>query len=137
MAIKKASRHRGGDNWTFLSNHAHVLLAISGDPELRLRDVAEKVGITERAVQGIVADLVDAGYLTRVRSGRRNRYQVHTQHVLRHAMLSHQNVTGLLALASDPHRSGEKPAETKKRPQTPRRKRTAPTTRAKAREPRP
>src|SRR5207247_1242308 len=62
--------------WTFLTNHAQVLLCLSGDPEIRLRDVAERVGITERACQRIVADLVATGYVTASRVGRRNHYTV-------------------------------------------------------------
>ncbi len=70
--------------WTFLTNHAHVLLCVSQDPGTRLRDVAERVGITERAAQRIVADLVNAGYLERHREGRRNRYELHGDLPLRH-----------------------------------------------------
>ena len=70
--------------WTFLTNHAHVLLALTRDPEARLRDVAQLVGITERAAQRIVAELEEAGYLTRTRDGRRNRYEVHPDVPLRH-----------------------------------------------------
>lgn len=62
--------------WTFLSHHAHVFLCIARDPDTRLREVAVEVGITERAVQAIVNDLVDDGYLTRERVGRRNHYEV-------------------------------------------------------------
>lgn len=70
--------------WTFLTNHAHVLVALARDPDIRLRDVAILVGITERSVQSIVADLEAAGYLQRVRLGRRNRYQVDPTGPLRH-----------------------------------------------------
>ncbi len=70
--------------WTFLTNHAHVLLCVARDPELRHRDLAEKVGITERAAQRIVADLVEAGYLESTREGRRNRYTVHPDLQMRH-----------------------------------------------------
>jgi predicted transcriptional regulator of viral defense system len=71
-------------DWTFLTNHAHVLLCITRDPAIRLRDVAEAVGITERAAQRIVAELEEGGYLTRTRDGRRNRYDVHPDVPLRH-----------------------------------------------------
>ena len=71
-------------DWTFLTNHAHVLLCVSRDPEARLRDVADAVGITERAAQRIVAELEEGGYLTRSREGRRNRYEVHADVPLRH-----------------------------------------------------
>ncbi|MFR9751795.1 helix-turn-helix transcriptional regulator [Nocardia sp. 004] len=73
-----------GDHWTFLTNHARVLLRIADDPDVRLRDVATGVGITERAVQLIVADLEAAGYLTRTRVGRRNRYTIDPTVALRH-----------------------------------------------------
>lgn len=84
--------------WTFLSNHAHVLLVIARDPEVRLRDVADRVGITERAVQRIVADLEEGGYLTRERTGRRNRYELHPDLPLRHPIESHRAIGDLLAL---------------------------------------
>ena len=70
--------------WTFLTNHAHVLIALARDPETRLRDVALLVGITERSVQSIVADLEGAGYVRRLRVGRRNRYEVDPGVPLRH-----------------------------------------------------
>jgi hypothetical protein len=72
--------------WTFLTNHAHVLVAIARDPTARLRDVAEQVGITERAAHGIVSDLVAQGYLARERVGRRNRYEVNERLPLRHPL---------------------------------------------------
>jgi hypothetical protein len=72
--------------WTFLTNHAHVLLCIARDPDIRLRDVADFVGITERAAQRIVTELVDAGYLERAREGRRNRYRLNPDVPLRHPL---------------------------------------------------
>jgi hypothetical protein len=75
----------------------HVLLCIARDPSIRLRDVALLVGITERAAQSIVADLVDAGYLTRARIGRRNHYDVHAELPLRHPLEHDQTVGTLLA----------------------------------------
>ncbi len=84
--------------WTFLSNHGHVLLYLSQNPEARLRDVAEAVGVTERAVQKIVADLEQAGYLERSREGRRNHYAIDPERPLRHPIESHQAVRALLAL---------------------------------------
>ncbi|MGL4550991.1 MAG: helix-turn-helix transcriptional regulator [Gemmataceae bacterium] len=89
-------------DWTFLSNHAHVLLVIARDPEVRLRDVADRVGITERAVQRIVADLVEGGFLTRERAGRRNRYQLHPTLPLRHPIESHRTVGDLMGLILNP-----------------------------------
>jgi DNA-binding MarR family transcriptional regulator len=82
--------------WTFLTNHAHVLLCLVGDPELRLRDLAEHVGITERATQRIVAELADGGYLERTRVGRRNVYTVHLGLPLRHPLERAHTVGELL-----------------------------------------
>jgi DNA-binding IclR family transcriptional regulator len=62
--------------WTFLTNHAQVLVCIANDPEVRLREIAERIGITERAVHRIVVELADAGYVTRERNGRRNQYTI-------------------------------------------------------------
>jgi DNA-binding IclR family transcriptional regulator len=76
--------------WHFLTSHTQVLLCLQADPEMRLRDVSAKVGITERAAQRIVTDLVDAGYVTRERVGRRNRYTVNGELPMRHrAQLEH------------------------------------------------
>lgn len=72
--------------WTFLTNHAHVLVCLSENRELRIRDMAERVGITERATQRIVAELVEAGYLEKSREGRRNRYRVNLDAPLRHPL---------------------------------------------------
>jgi DNA-binding transcriptional ArsR family regulator len=63
-------------DWSFLTNHARVLLCIAHDPGVRLRDIAGRVGITERTAYGIVTDLTDAGYVVKERDGRRNRYQI-------------------------------------------------------------
>ena len=83
-------------SWTFLTNHAHVLIAISRDPELRQRDIAHAVGITIGAVQKIVAELEAGGYLTRQRVGRRNRYDVTAAHPLRHPLEATHTVDQLL-----------------------------------------
>ncbi|HEX3148512.1 MAG TPA: helix-turn-helix domain-containing protein [Gemmataceae bacterium] len=83
-------------SWTFLSNHAHVLICIAGEPEIRMRDVALRIGITERAVQRIVAELEDGGYLTITREGRRNRYEVHSDLPMRHAIEGHRMVSHLI-----------------------------------------
>ncbi|MFA9270169.1 MAG: helix-turn-helix transcriptional regulator [Baekduiaceae bacterium] len=82
-------------SWTFLTNHAHVLLCIARDPETRLRDVAVAVGITERAAQRIVGELEEAGYLERRREGRRNVYELRDDRPLRHP-LEEQHVIGEL-----------------------------------------
>lgn len=88
--------------WTFLTNHSHVLLCIAADPGTRGRDIAERVGITERAAQSIIADLVEAGYLTRERVGRRNHYQIHPDLPLRHPMEQDHQVAELLGLVQLP-----------------------------------
>ncbi len=85
-------------SWTFLTNHAHVLICIAQDPESRLRDIAERVGITERSTQSIVADLVDGGYLVRSRVGRRNHYEVHTDLPFRHPVEQDHQVSSLIDL---------------------------------------
>jgi DNA-binding MarR family transcriptional regulator len=87
-----------GPRWTFLTNHSHVLLCLAKDSEARLRDVAQAVGITERAVQRIISELEEAGYLTRERDGRRNRYRVLSHLPLRHPLEAHRKVAALLAL---------------------------------------
>jgi len=86
-----------GQTWTFLTNHAHVLIVITEDPDVRVRDIAEQVGITERAAQTILADLEGAGYLERHRVGRRNRYSVHSKRPLRHPMEAGRRFDELLA----------------------------------------
>jgi len=88
--------------WTFLTNHAHVLLCIARDPAVRLRDVAARVGITERAVQRIVTDLEAGGYLTVSKEGRRNRYLLHPEQPLRHPLERHRTVKALIDLVLGP-----------------------------------
>lgn len=90
-----------GPNWTFLTNHARVLFCLTEGADLRLREVAERIGITERAVQRIVTDLEEAGIVTRSREGRRNRYEVNRAERLRHPNEAHCTVGDLLALAQD------------------------------------
>jgi predicted transcriptional regulator len=98
MPNRALARDPSEPAWTFLTNHSHVLLCLAREPELRLRDVAERVGITERAVQRIVSELEDAGYITRSRNGRRNLYEVHPDRPLRHPIESHRDVSALLDL---------------------------------------
>ena len=96
----------GAVGWTFLTNHAHVLITITGDPQSTLREVSARVGITERATQKIVADLESAGYLTRARHGRRNTYTVATGRPFRHPLEAGHAIDELLTiLASTPHPS--------------------------------
>ncbi|MCX6390295.1 MAG: winged helix-turn-helix domain-containing protein [Solirubrobacterales bacterium] len=87
-------------SWTFLTNHAHVLLCIANDSNVRLRDIAERVGITERAAQRIVGELVEAGYVDRVREGRRNSYRLNAERPLRHPLEEDHAVGEVLAVLS-------------------------------------
>ncbi|MFA9477530.1 helix-turn-helix transcriptional regulator [Phycisphaerales bacterium AB-hyl4] len=96
-------------NWTFLTNHSHVLICLAADPEARLRDVAAQVGITERAVQKIVADLEEAAVLSRERHGRRNHYRIHTQQSLRHPIEAHRTVQDLLRMVAPGRRQADRP----------------------------
>lgn len=85
-------------DWTFLTNHAHVLLCIARDPDIRLRDIAVGVGITERAAQKIVHDLADDGYVEVTRVGRRNQYRLLPGGRFRHPLEAEREVADLLDL---------------------------------------
>lgn len=87
--------------WTFLTNHARVLILVARSPSIRLRDVAQEIGITERAAQLIVGDLEEAGYLTRTRVGRRNTYTVNPDRPFRHPSEADHDVRDLLTLFTD------------------------------------
>ena len=87
-----------GPAWTFLSNHAHVLICLAEDPQLPLRDVAQRVGITERSVQRIVSELEAGGYLVRSREGRCNRYTLRRTQPLRHPIEMHRRVGDLIEM---------------------------------------
>ena len=90
-------------SWTFLTNHAHVLLTIAAEPEIRIRDIASEVGVTERAAHRIVADLEEAGYLKVTKVGRRNEYVVLRDLPLRHPAERHHRIGELLkVLAHEP-----------------------------------
>jgi DNA-binding MarR family transcriptional regulator len=91
-------------SWTFLTNHAHVLLCISRDPQARIRDLAERVGITERAVQRIIVELEEGGYVVRDKEGRRNVYRVRGNLPLRHPVERRNKVSALLALVVEDER---------------------------------
>src|SRR5689334_21564521 len=87
--------------WTFVTNNAQVLLCLAATPDIRLRDVAERVGITERSAQRILAKLVAAGYVAPVREGRRNRYTIDREHAMRHtAQVGHEIGALLEALSA-------------------------------------
>jgi hypothetical protein len=85
-------------NWTFLTNHARVLLCIAHDPGVRLRDLAASLGITERSAYGIVTDLAEAGYVIKQRNGRRNRYQIQAHLPLPEPSSQERTVGDVLAL---------------------------------------
>jgi hypothetical protein len=87
-----------GGTWTLLTGHGHVLVEIARNPKARTRDIAPVVGLTERTVQVIVADLEAAGYLTRTRDGRRNRYTVNSDSLFRHPAQDGHRVGPFLAL---------------------------------------
>lgn len=84
--------------WTFLTNHARILLCVARDPGVRHRDLADRIGITERAAQRIVADLVEAGYLDVTREGRRNHYRLHPELPMRHLHEHDHQVGEILAV---------------------------------------
>jgi DeoR/GlpR family transcriptional regulator of sugar metabolism len=91
----------GAAAWTFLTNHAHVLLLLAQNPDRVLREVAQAVGITERAVQRIVAELEESGYLHRHKEGRKNVYAIDLQKPLRHPIESHCTIGMLIAMISE------------------------------------
>ena len=91
---------KSGSHWTLLSNHGHVLVCLANDPHMRLRDVAEQVGITERAVQRIILDLEQADMLSREREGRRNHYRINARQPLRHPLEQHHTVGELIEAVS-------------------------------------
>ena len=95
--------------WDFLTNHAHVLTCIAEDPGIRLRDIAVKVGITERAAHRILSELVEEGYVRRERHGRRNRYTIVVDLRMRHPLVQHREIGELLEILTRP--KGDKPAE--------------------------
>ena len=85
--------------WTFLSNHGHILLCVARDPNIRVREIAQAVGITERAVQRILGELEEAGVISRRRQGRRTHYEIDGELPLRHPIEAHHSVDELLRLA--------------------------------------
>jgi DNA-binding IclR family transcriptional regulator len=86
--------------WTFLTNHAHVLLSLAANPDATLREVAEQVGITERAAHRIVGELESEGALTRTRDGRRNHYEIRRDFALRHPLEQHCSVGQLVEMVA-------------------------------------
>ncbi|HEX3655119.1 MAG TPA: MarR family transcriptional regulator [Pirellulales bacterium] len=98
-------------DWSFLSNHTHVLHCISCWPDIRIRDIAVKVGITERAVQRILVELERTGYLKRQRVGRQNHYRLETGVHLRHPLERHVEIGWLLAVLQSANAAGEMSAQ--------------------------
>ena len=103
---KKITPPASSVSWTFLTNHSHVLLCLAADDSLRVRDLAEKVGVTERAVLKILGELEAGGVIEREREGRRNRYRVQYCTRLRHDLEAHRTVGDLVAAV---HGSSRKP----------------------------
>jgi DNA-binding MarR family transcriptional regulator len=99
IVVDHLSSDRSAPGWQFVTNHTQVLLCIARDPEIRLRDIADDIGITLGSAQRILADLVEGGYVKRERQGRRNRYVInHDTPMLRHAAQDGHNIGGLLDL---------------------------------------
>ena len=91
-------------SWAFLSNHAYLLLCIARDPSIRISEIADQVGIGERAAQKIIGDLVADGYITRTRDGRRNRYTINREAQLRHPLLGDRQIGPLVDALLDSHK---------------------------------
>jgi len=105
-----------GGSWTLLTGHGHVLVEIARNPDARIRDISVAVGLTERTVQAIVADLEAAGYLTRTRTGRRSQYTVHHDSLFRHSAQDGHRVgpfLTLLAADGENTRSTPKPQDSR------------------------
>lgn len=103
--MNSGSKQKGGavevtptHGWDFLTNHAHVLLCVARDPNIRLRDLADDIGITERAAHRILSELVDEGYVLREKEGRRNRYEVMPDRPLPHPLVDQREVGDLLGV---------------------------------------
>ncbi len=97
-----SQQERAAGAWTFLSNHGHVLLCVAAGPNQTLPAIAERVGITSRAVQLILTDLINGGYVERVKIGRRNHYHIHPDGQLRHPLESHHSIADLIAALGPP-----------------------------------
>lgn len=102
-SAERTSSARSPRRWTFLSNHAHVLVCLQLDPQARIRDLAGRVGITERAVQSILADLQGEGLVERHKNGRRNSYVLHLHQPLRHPIEAHREVRELVEMVLHGH----------------------------------
>lgn len=96
---------RSAPDWAFLTNHARVLICIAHDPGIRLRDIGEQLGITERAAHRIIAELAAAGYISRERNGRRNHYTINVHLPLPDAIAREQSIGELLTILTTTHGS--------------------------------
>jgi biotin operon repressor len=97
-ADQSPATSNGGGRWTFLTNHSHVLIVLAQSPTMVLRQVAARIGITERAVQRIIAELHDAGFIEIEKVGRRNQYRIVARKSLRHPIESHHTIGDLIAM---------------------------------------
>ena len=95
--VTKSASIEGAQNWTFLSSHAHVLVCVAKNPDVRLSEVAELVGIRERTVHRIVHELIDAGYIAVTKVGRNNVYSVDLDKPLRHPLEAEHNIHAIVA----------------------------------------
>ena len=93
-------------SWTFLTNHSHILICLAENPEMRIRDLADAVGITERAVQRILVELEQGGAITKVKEGRRNHYTVNAELPLRHPVEAHCRFGDILRMVERPEQRG-------------------------------
>ena len=107
---------RTSGTWTFLTNHAHVLVCLRMDPGLRVRDLADCVGITERAAHRILTDLTRSGYVAKEREGRRNRYRLNLDHPMRHPLERSMPVRNLLEALATPGGTSEPPRQGQRGP---------------------
>jgi DNA-binding MarR family transcriptional regulator len=103
--LRRAAKNQPIGSWVFLTNHAHVLLCIARNPQARTRDIAEQVGITERAAQRIVADLIAENYVTRTKVGRRNNYKINPRGHLRHPIFRNLAIGPLLEVLNTADRA--------------------------------
>ncbi|CAB4673478.1 MAG: MarR family transcriptional regulator [Actinobacteria bacterium] len=92
--------HVPDKQWTFLSNHGHILIHLACNPEARVRDIAAAIGVTERSALGIISDLENEGYINVGKIGRRNKYKVNSKLKFRHSMESHKSIGDLIKIFS-------------------------------------
>jgi Winged helix-turn-helix DNA-binding len=121
MILDMGSDDERDRSWTLLTGHGHVLVEITRNPDARIRDISPVVGLTERTVQAIVADLEAAGYLTRARVGRRTRYTVNPDNPFRHSAQDGLRVGPMLDLLTD-MADADASGPAAARPQQPRRR---------------